>query len=129
VAAAFERVPPLLSPKKTRNRTRPASGRRFLYNEMIGVMPMTHRTFFLKSGAVCLALIALASCRPEEQGRPLHYEQGVYPGKHESTPLSDADLAQLRQRALMQGGIAVGGNAGQGAETTGSDVRPPAPAQ
>ncbi len=100
-------------------------GRWFLFNEMIGVTPMIHRTFFLKSGAVCLALIALASCRPEEQGRPLHYEQGVFQGKQESTPLSDADLAQLRQRALMQGGIAVGGNAGQGAETTGSDVRPP----
>lgn len=76
-------------------------------------------------GIVCFALIALAGCRPEEQGRPLSYEPGVFPGKNPSAGLSDADLVQLRQRSLMQGGddASLGGGGGP---SQGEDVRPPA---
>ena len=81
----------------------------------------------LKStGLACLVLLALAGCREEEQGRPLDYEPGVYPGDKPSTPLSEETLSELRQRALQQGGVPAGGAVGAGGQTTGDDVRPPA---
>ncbi len=82
---------------------------------------------FLKIlGVVCFSLVVLAGCRPEEQGRPLNYEPGVYPGKLPSSSLSEEDLAQLRQRSILQGGEQ--GDLGGGAPTRDSDVRPPAKA-
>jgi hypothetical protein len=81
---------------------------------------------FLKTlGVVSFALVVLAGCRPEEQGRPLHYEPGVYPGKKPASSLGQDDLAQLRQRAVEQGGIPAGGTASGGGPTRGSSVRPP----
>jgi len=81
---------------------------------------------FLKTvGAACFALLVLAGCRPEEQDRPLYYEPGVYPGKKPTSALSDDDLAELRQRAVEQGGIPAGGALSGGGTTTGDDVRAP----
>ncbi len=76
-------------------------------------------------GVVSFALVVLAGCRQEEQGRPLHYEPGVYPGGKPTSSLGEGDLAQLRQRAVEQGGIPVGGVASGGGPTRGSSVRPP----
>ncbi|WNJ99157.1 hypothetical protein L2D14_14950 [Thalassospiraceae bacterium LMO-JJ14] len=74
-------------------------------------------------GVVCFSLVVLAGCRPEEQGRPLQYKPGVYPGKMPTSSLNEDDLAQLRQRSILQGGqqAALGG----GGPTRGSDVRAP----
>lgn len=77
------------------------------------------------TGAVCFALLALASCRPEEQGRPIEYHQGVFPGKNPSQPFSEEALANLRQRALEQAGEPAGGIQGGGGPGTDSSVRPP----
>lgn len=87
---------------------------------------MTNRTFLTTATAACFAVLALASCRPEEQGRPLHYEPGVYLGKPDTTALSEEALAELRQRSLMQTGVTVDGAQGATVGTSGSDVRPPA---
>jgi len=76
-------------------------------------------------GAVCFALVVLAGCRPEEQGRPLNHQPGMYPGGKPASSLSEDELAQLRQRSLMQGGIPAGGALTGGGTTTGDDVRPP----
>ena len=78
---------------------------------------------FLKIlGVVCFSLVVLAGCRPEEQDRPLNYEPGVYPGKLPSSSLSEDDLAQLRQRSILQGGqqadIGGGGPTRQPAEAS-----------
>jgi hypothetical protein len=82
---------------------------------------------FLKIlGVVCFSLVVLAGCRPEEQGRPLNYEPGVYPGKLPGSSLSEEDLAQLRQRSILQGGQQA--DIGGGGPTRGSDVRQPAEA-
>ena len=75
-------------------------------------------------GIVCFALIGLAGCRPEEQGRPLSYESGVFPGKNPSAGLSEQVLVQLRQRVTQQGGND-GAFGGGGAPSRGEDVRPP----
>ncbi|MBO6947094.1 MAG: hypothetical protein JJ855_03855 [Rhodospirillales bacterium] len=81
---------------------------------------------FLKTiGVASFALLMLAGCRPEEQGRPLHYEPGVYPGEKPSSALGEGDLAELRQRAMEQGGIPAGGALSGGGTTTGDDVRAP----
>ncbi len=76
-------------------------------------------------GVLCFSLVVLAGCRPEEQGRPLKYEPGVYPGKAPMSSISEGELADLRQRSLLQGGIPVGGSGGGGGPTTGGNVRPP----
>lgn len=93
-------------------------------------MSMIHRTFIIKFGTLAFAMIALASCRPEEQGRPLHYEQGVYQGKPDTEKLSEKDLAHLRERALRQGGDTTNSVQGDLSGASGSDVRlPVSPAQ
>lgn len=79
----------------------------------------------MKAGMAVMALIALASCRPEEQGRPLHYEQGVYQGKPDTDTLTEDQLSHLRERALRQGGVTTDGAQGDMAGVSGSDVRPP----
>ena len=87
---------------------------------------MVMRKFFMTAGVVSLALVALASCRPEEHGRPLDYDPGVFLGNKHATPLSDDELAALRQRAILQGGQPVGGGAASGGgPSTGGDVRLP----
>lgn len=74
-------------------------------------------------GVMCFSLVVLAGCRPEEQGRPLQYKPGVYPGKMPSSSLSEDDLAVLRQRSILQGGQQA--DLGGGSPTRGSDVRAP----
>lgn len=85
---------------------------------------MLDKRIFRTLGVVCFALLALAGCRPEEQGRPLNSESGVYPGTLPTASLSEADLIALRQRSLLQGGndATVGGGGGP---TKSGDVRPP----
>ncbi|MDP2621551.1 MAG: hypothetical protein Q8P46_15505, partial [Hyphomicrobiales bacterium] len=51
-------------------------------------------------GATILAL-GLGACREGEQGRPLTYQKGVYQGPQD-TPLSDAQLEELRHRGSAQ---------------------------
>ncbi len=81
---------------------------------------------FLKTfGAVCFALVMLAGCRPEEQGRVINQEPGTFPGQKPASTLGEDELAQLRQRATMQGGIPAGGLASGGGPTQGENVRPP----
>ncbi len=75
---------------------------------------------FITAGAVVLSVFLLASCRAEEQGRPLTYKKGEYMGP-KSEKLSDATMAELRARAMLQGGGSAGG-AGA-VQTTGTDVR------
>ena len=82
--------------------------------------------FIKTTGVVCLTLIALAACRPEEQNRVLRFEPGVMKQANPSGDLTDDELAELRQRSILQGGIIVGHTAG-GATTAGTDVRPPSP--
>lgn len=87
----------------------------------------------LRLGAVAaIVALALVGCRQSEQGRVLWYQQGVMKGANPSKPLSQADLAQLRQRTQIQaeGGIGsssegVSGMVGGGL-LAGSSVRPPA---
>ena len=86
---------------------------------------MFDRRFLKTFGLICFGLLVLAGCRPEEQGRPLHYEPGVYPGGKPSSALDEGDLAELRQRTLEQGGIPAGGALSGGGTTTGDDVRAP----
>lgn len=86
---------------------------------------MIHRTLFFKAGMAAVALLALASCRAEEQGRPLSYPQGVYQGKQDKEQLSEAALSQLRERAIYQGGVTTDGGQADMTGVTGSDVRPP----
>ncbi len=74
-------------------------------------------------GVLCFSLVVLAGCRPEEQGRPLKYESGVYPGKLPSSSISEDELAQLRQRSLLQSGSPA--DTGGGGPARGGDVRPP----
>ena len=78
------------------------------------------------AGMAAFALLALAACRPEEQGRPLSFTPGTFPKAMESKPLDSATLAELRQRVLYQSGARVGVT-GAGGLTAGDDVRPPAP--
>tara|TARA_B100000029_G_C17078302_1_gene779542 strand:+ start:242 stop:439 length:198 start_codon:yes stop_codon:yes gene_type:complete len=46
--------------------------------------------------------ICLSACRAEEQDRVLSYEPGVYKGKNADRPLSEKELADLRQRGKLQ---------------------------
>ena len=80
--------------------------------------------FIKTTGVVCFALIALAACRAEEQNRVMKFEPGVMKQKDPSAQLSDSELAELRQRSILQGGIIIGPTAG-GTSTAGTDVRPP----
>jgi hypothetical protein len=82
--------------------------------------------FIKTTGIVCLALIALVGCRPEEQNRVYNFEPGVLKQKDPSAELTEAELAELRQRSILQGGIIIGHTAA-GATTAGTDVRPPSP--
>lgn len=77
---------------------------------------------FAVVGAVLLSALALASCRMEEQDRPLIYKKGHYMGPQDDK-LSDGTLATLRERTAEQSGSSLGG-AGA-VQTTGTDVRPP----
>lgn len=87
---------------------------------------MFTRKFFKTAAIVCFAMIGLAACRAEEEGRPLDYDPGVFMGNKHATPLSDDELADLRQRSLLQGGQPVGGGAATGGgPSTGGDVRVP----
>lgn len=88
---------------------------------------MFDKKFLKIFGVLCFSLVVLAGCRPEEQGRPLNYEAGVYPGKAPTSSISQDDLAELRQRSLLQGGIPAGGSGSGsgGGPTTGTNVRPP----
>ncbi len=87
---------------------------------------MFTRQFFRTAGVVSLALIGLAACRPEEAGRPLDYDPGVFIGNKHATPLTQDELANLRQRSILQGGQPAGsGAASGGGPSTGGDVRLP----
>lgn len=56
---------------------------------------------------IALGLFALvlvlpaAGCREDEQGRPLHFEKGVYGGSEDET-LTQQDRDALRERAREQ---------------------------
>lgn len=73
---------------------------------MIDTKRLTAR---LMSGLILVALaVGVSACRESEQGRPLTYEKGTYQGKQDH-PLTDAELAELRERAVLQAtGIGVG---------------------
>ncbi|WP_321341572.1 hypothetical protein [Breoghania sp.] len=55
----------------------------------------------LKVLALVLFAAGLASCREEEQGRPLHYVHGEYGGKKD-TPLTAEQKRALELRGLKQ---------------------------
>ena len=73
-------------------------------------------------GAVLLSALVVASCRMEEQDRPLTYKKGHYMGPQDDK-LSEGTLAAPRERTSEQSGSSLGG-AGS-VQTTGTDVRPP----
>jgi len=80
---------------------------------------MLGRRTLLSVGTALAAAVALAACKPAEQGRILQYKKGVYLGKTEA-PLSAAVLTKLRARAAHQAGVvdvasagAAGGRAAQ----------------
>ena len=73
-------------------------------------------------GRAAMFALLLAGCRAEEQGRILNYQPGEYLGKPDSQ-LSESQTRSLRQRAMYQAGIQLGGSGGGGSER---DVRPPA---
>lgn len=81
--------------------------------------------------AVFIASLALVGCREDEQERVLWYEPGVYKGDGRAgQPLSEGDLAELRERAIQQGGVGSGGGlsgVSGGSRSAGSNVRPPEP--
>lgn len=87
---------------------------------------MLNKQFLKTAGCVCFALVVLAGCRPEEQNRPLKYESGMYPGGAPTTAISENSLAELRQRARLQGGVSAG-NGGSASPTRSGKVRPPEP--
>ncbi len=49
------------------------------------------------------AMLTLAGCDENEQGRILRYEKGTYLGQPD-TPLDESTLEELRQRARRQAG-------------------------
>ncbi|WP_321504880.1 hypothetical protein [Breoghania sp.] len=55
----------------------------------------------LKVLALVVFAAGLASCREEEQGRPLHYVHGEYGGKKD-TPLTAQQERALQLRVLKQ---------------------------
>lgn len=80
--------------------------------------------FFKVFGVACIAMLALAGCRPEEQGRLLKHEPGKFLGSNPSANLSEQALTELRQRSLLQGGTPAGAGSGGGPKR-GGDVRAP----
>ena len=54
--------------------------------------------------ALLLAGLALAACRPEEQGRIVDFDPGVYKGEPD-TALEEDDQEALRNRARLQSTI------------------------
>ncbi len=46
--------------------------------------------------------VSLTACREGEQGRPIDFEKGMYPGGEPSTPIAEESLRDLRGR-LKQG--------------------------
>ena len=73
-------------------------------------------------GAICAAVLVLAGCRAEEQGRITNYQPGVYLGKLDNK-LTDGQRRQLRQRSVYQGSGIAGGGGGSSAGSR--DVRTP----
>jgi len=55
----------------------------------------------LTLGVLVAAGLMLSSCKEDEQGRPLRYEQGKYSGKPD-TEISEETRESLRGRAEMQ---------------------------
>ena len=53
---------------------------------------------------VLLAGLALSACRPEEQGRIVNFDPGVYKGEEDSALEAD-DHEALRDRARLQSTI------------------------
>lgn len=80
-----------------------------------------HRVIRLP-GILAIALLALAGCRAEEQGRVTNYEPGVYKGKPD-TALNEVQRKTLRQRTIHQGSGITGG--GGPLSSAASDVRKP----
>jgi len=58
------------------------------------------RTILVLAGVVVVGL-ALGGCRPDEQGRSISLEKGIYPGP-KPAQLSDDQINQLRHRARTQ---------------------------
>ncbi len=84
---------------------------------------MNVRRFSKLTALVSLAVLLLAGCRAEEQGRLTNYEPGVYKGKAD-TQLTELQRRSLRQRSVYQGaGNTTGG--GEGAPAESRDVRTP----
>lgn len=72
------------------------------------------RVLFL--GIVTVVAVSLGACRPEEQGRVLSLEPGVYLGKNPDKNLTKEMMAKLRARTLYQSGATkpVGGSNNHG---------------
>ena len=56
------------------------------------------------AAVMLLAGLALAACRPEEQGRIVNFDPGVYKGEAD-TALEEDDQEALRNRARLQSTI------------------------
>jgi hypothetical protein len=70
--------------------------------------------------ALMTAVLALAACRGEEQGRVTMYKKGQYLGQKDDI-LSETRVAELRERAAQQAGTSLGLTAT--VPTRGLDVR------
>ncbi|RDD62879.1 hypothetical protein [Ferruginivarius sediminum] len=64
---------------------------------------MGGKTRLLTAVALSAAMLAIAGCNEQEQGRVLYHDKGVYQGEPDS-PLADETVDTLRQRALNQRG-------------------------
>jgi hypothetical protein len=81
---------------------------------------MSVRRLSKLTGLMVLAVIVLAGCRAEEQGRLTNYEPGVYKGKPD-TQLSEVQRRQLRKRSVRQGtSFTSGGGGGSAAKSQGT---------
>ncbi len=79
------------------------------------------------AGAALASAVVLAACKPEERGRILNYQPGVYKGTPD-TALTAEQTRRLRARTAFQSGttsLSAGGGTPAG---RGSDVRRPASA-
>ncbi|MDP6175106.1 MAG: hypothetical protein QGF09_13150 [Rhodospirillales bacterium] len=75
-------------------------------------------------GCAAALAVTLGACRPEEQGRILSYQKGVYLGKADS-PLTAKARSAARDRARYQGGLNVIATGRPGRVAPRSSVRPP----